>query len=348
MSEMLPLQRLLVVSDVTAATQRISFAQPLGAALGTGLMFQNSGLSPVEIKQRLTSAAPDLLILSRLTMIEGSDWLAAARAAEVPVIYHIDDDLLDVPLSLGREKYDNYNAPGRRTALLETIQGSDLVYASTPTLAARLAEHGITAAIVAGQVYCSVDPEDVARPRAPSDVPVMGYMGTAGHAADLAEVLPAIEELLLAVPDLNFELFGGLEIPTQLWRFGDRVRTIAPEGDYAAFLAKMQRLGWWVGLAPLQDTGFNRCKADTKWVEYSLAGVATVAADLPVYHRACAEGAGLLATDHRGWVEAVKALVHDADRRRQQVSAAQAKLATAYTHDALRHQVIDIFSKVLR
>lgn len=338
--------RILVVSDLVAATQRISFAQPLAPVLGKGLVFQAKGLEPAKIKPRFEAAAPELLVLSRLTMDEGQIWIDLARAAGVPVLYHIDDDLLAVPLALGREKYEAYNSPQRLAALRANMEGADLVYVSTAPLAEAVTAHGIATPIVAGDVYCSIEPAALKKAAPPSDLPVIGYMGTAGHAADLAEILPVVEELLHQVPTLQFELFGGLPIPPELQRFGHRARVVTPEADYAAFLAKMQRLGWWVGLAPLQDTAFNRCKADTKWVEYSLAGTAVVAADLPVYHRACADGCGILARDLRDWRQGIEALLFDEGRRRAMIAAARSKLATDYTHARLRAQIGEILARI--
>lgn len=340
-------RRVLVIADQVAATQWISFARPLADCDDLVLDMQSQGLPDPRIAARFAEAAPDLLVLSRMTGPEGAIWITQARAAGIPVLFHIDDDLLAVPLSLGREKYQAYNAPDRLRALRANMEASDLVYASTAALADALRGHGIKTPIVAGAVYCSVNPRRLAVPLTCAGGPVIGYMGTAGHAADLAEILPVVEELMLTLPELQFEIFGGLDIPPPLRRFENRVRSIAPVGDYRAFLEKLQSLGWWIGLAPLQDTGFNRCKADTKWVEYSLSGMAVVAADLPVYHRACADGAGMLAADHAAWRQAIKALLFDPDLRKRVTMQARHQLETVYTHAALRAQISDIFAQAI-
>jgi len=112
--------------------------------------------------------------------------------------------------------------------------------------------------------------------------------------------------------------------------------------DYAGFLQRLRALGWWVGLAPLEDHAFNRCKADTKWVEYTLAGTAAVAADLPVYHRACADGAGLLAASGAGagWEAQVGRLLASRRLRDATLARARERLAARYGHAELGAQVL--------
>ncbi len=339
-------RKVLVVSDSVAATQHISFGQAFAEDEAPAFVLEADPGSETEIAARFAEISPECLILSRQTLASGLIWVRLARAAGIPVVFHVDDDLLAVPRSLGREKYERYNRPDALRALRENIESCDLVYASTGPLAETLRGHGIATPIVAGDVYCSVDAAQVGATVPLASGPVIGYMGTSGHGADLDEIVPALEQTMLAFPQLQFECFGGLEIPGPLQRFDGRVRRIAGVAGYADFLAKMRTLGWWIGLAPLQDTTFNRCKADTKWVEYSSAGMAVVAADLPVYHRACGDGTGILASGTAEWARALDHLLTDPGRRLAMAAAARNKLRSQYSHAMLRRQVQTILGRV--
>ena len=77
-------------------------------------------------------------------------------------------------------------------------------------------------------------------------------------------VLPAVRRLMSEVPNLRFETFGTIGATQSLSEFGSRVGHHRGVPNYALFLARLSELGWWVGIAPLEDTPFNRCKADTK------------------------------------------------------------------------------------
>jgi hypothetical protein len=329
------------------ATQMISFGQPFANAPEAPIQiaFEKTYAEVAEVEGAFARQQPDLLVLSRCTSPLGADWTRLARAAGIPVIFHIDDDLLAVPASLGASKFKAYNSPERLQALRDNIEGSDLLYVSTAELAKRFHDHGIRAPIVAGDVYCAVAVDEIGALTAPATGPVIGYMGTAGHAADLAMIMPAVSEVMESVPSLQFEVFGTIKMPAELERFGSRVRHIPPVADYAQFLPFLRSLGWWVGLAPLEDNVFNRCKADTKWVEYSLAGMAVVASDLPVYHRACAEGAGILAGTNLDWNQSIQALLDQPKHRTRMIETAQKKLRDAYTHESLRKQVLEVFEQ---
>lgn len=333
---------LLVFGDAITATQAISFLQPMVGSITRGVarlqMVGHDKIKDIDGALNGLDERPTALILSRYTWSKGKLLAHAARERGVPVIYHIDDDLLNVPMSLGPEKYAAYNSPERIGALRANMEAADLLYASTPALAHAFESYGLAVPIVPGDLYCSVDPDAIGEP-ALSTMPTIGYMGTGGHSADLALALPAIEALMDELPFLRFETFGTIARPQSLARFGNRYAHHGAVPNYVGFVDKLRSLGWWIGLAPLEDNPFNRCKADTKWVECSLAGMATVASDLPVYHRACADGAGVLCTSNSDWFEAMRSLVLDGDLRRGIVAAAQRKLRDVYSHAALERQL---------
>jgi hypothetical protein len=331
----------LVFADTIGATQIISFLQPLYSRIveGSAKLY----LEP-HSKQRATAEAmiegdhPSVVVLSRYTWAAGRILADKARKRKIPVIFHIDDDLLNVPRSLGPDKFARYNDPKRLSSLRANIEAADLLYTSTPALAQALSENGLAVPTISGDLYCTVDPYSVRVPN-PSTVPTIGYMGTGGHSEDLALILPAIESLMDELPSLRFETFGTIKPPPGMTRFGDRYRHHEGVSNYIGFTEKLRSLGWWVGLAPLEDNPFNRCKADTKWVEYTLAGMATIAADLPVYHRACAGGSGVLATSAGAWKEAMRTLILDSHARHKTIFEAQRKLCKVYTHAALGLQL---------
>jgi hypothetical protein len=337
-----PFQSLLLVCEGNAATQQISFAKPLKSR--AVLEVVTSANVEQWIAQNTRKPSIDFVVVSRDTTHAGEMITNWAHRHDLPVVYHIDDDLIEVPKSLGSSKFKHYSDPERVAQLRRNMDTADLVYASTPALAERLSQHGITSPIKSGNIYCSISPDSIQRPF-PATGPVFGYMGTAGHAEDLAEILPAITRVLTALPTSEFEVFGTIALPEELQVFGPRVRHHAGLPDYQAFLDKMHQMGWWVGLAPIADNPFNRCKADTKWVEYTLAGTAVVAADLPVYHRACADGAGILAKSLDDWSDAILTLLTCPAQRQAHVLAAHSKLACDYTDMSLYTQVQDVYEQ---
>ena len=65
---------------------------------------------------------------------------------------------------------------------------------------------------------------------------------------------------------------------------------------------------------------------------------------LGAYDRACADGCGILVETPQDWQAALQALIDDPDQRLSLVQAAQRKLETAYSPEALTQQVLDKFA----
>ncbi len=342
-------KRILVAADAISATQEISFNRPLAAAAAAGRVHlevygDGETLRTDSECQKLWDAfRPTVLFVSRFGDVMKTPLYQLAKTNNIPIIFHLDDNLLKVGKQLGDAKYNFYNDPVRKEALRNAINQSDLLYVSTRTLGKEIAKEHITVPIYSGEIYCTVDPNDIA-PQPSFDKPVIGYMGTGGHAADLQMIAPAIDQLMDEFPELRFETFGTISATVDFRRYGNRYVPHKRTATYDEFLKKLSQLGWWAGLAPLEDYDFNLCKADTKWVEYTLAGIPVVASNLSVYTRACSGGGGLMAGSVDGWYEAIKTLIVESNLRNDLVHRARNKLRGLYTHDRLAEQIYAVIA----
>lgn len=70
-----------------------------------------------------------------------------------------------------------------------------------------------------------------------------------------------------------------------------------------------------VGVAPLQDTRFNRAKSWLKELEYASLGVPSVVSDLPEYRELAQRTGALVAKNPKDWYQKIKRLVRDDDFR---------------------------------
>jgi hypothetical protein len=183
--------------------------------------------------------------------------------------------LFNVPKSIGEKKYIYYSSSNFLGSLDSLVKQVDKVLVSTQALCDRLNANGIKNTVVMPH-YRSYTPGEPNAMNIYRPYPVIGYMGTASHLADLERIVPTIKTLLRRYPSLYFETFG-VEIPPSLLNeFPNQVIQHHKVNSYAEFLKSMKELGWWAGLAPLDHSPFNLCKANTKWVEYTESGIPSI------------------------------------------------------------------------
>jgi hypothetical protein len=351
-------QRLLIVANAHLPSVQVCLERPLSALMRSGeiatelltearLLQQQRLLGCEEavvawVRRSLDAFAADTIIFSRYSGPYSKIIAAWARANGVPVIYQIDDDLLSVPLSLGKSKHAYHNAPERLATVRSLLHEADLVYASTERLRARLLEHDRAINVAAGAINCS---GIVLRQPQERPARTIGYTASPDHLANLEMVLPAIVDMLGAHPELAFELFGSIPVPPQLERFGNRVRSVPPVADYEEFLAKLGERDWDVGICPLTATDFNRCKSNNKWVEYSALGIATIASAGMVYDECCSGGCGVVADGLDEWRSGLERLVGDVAFRLEAAALAQRKLKAEYGIGQHRRQILEIVER---
>jgi hypothetical protein len=123
----------------------------------------------------------------------------------------------------------------------------------------------------------------------------MVYMGTATHDADFEMIVPALDRLW-AKHRRRFKLtlVGAVRTPPERpWL--EVVPAPGPVGIYPRFVRWFLRQGRFdVGLSPLVDSPFNRCKSDIKCLDYWAAGALPVVSDIEPYRTAAIAEWGML------------------------------------------------------
>lgn len=101
----------------------------------------------------------------------------------------------------------------------------------------------------------------------------LGWGGSLGHMADLLAFLPHLDELCIAAPDLHVHVMGNEAIPSFVKLPPERFHFTAWGSlpQYYQFLKLLH-----LGIIPLLDTPYNRCRSDIKAVEMVGAGVLPV------------------------------------------------------------------------
>ncbi len=271
---------------------------------------------------------PDVIVTQRYAVQgeeAGEALLRHCRQHGITLLYDLDDDLLHIP----REHPDGRLLRKHRRDVERMLRGASIVWVSTEGLRQRLAALRPDARVVGNgldeRLWGQAQTDRIHR------VPTrILLMGTTTHDADFAIVEPALARL--------HDTFGG-RVGIDLIGFSSRTtlpgwinRISPPVGatlSYPGFVdwithGSRAGMGWDIGLAPLADTPFNRCKSSIKLMDYAALGLAIVASDGAVY-RATLEGAGLLVPNSAvAWFDALAGLIRTPRRRRDLAEQARA------------------------
>jgi 2-polyprenyl-3-methyl-5-hydroxy-6-metoxy-1,4-benzoquinol methylase len=98
---------------------------------------------------------------------------------------------------------------------------------------------------------------------------------------------------------------------------------------FKAFLATLDNT---IGIIPLDDSRFSRCKSPVKFLDYSLAGIPTVCSDVPPYKDSVRDGENgiLCANSEDDWYQAIRELALSASQRADIAAAARRLVQSDY------------------
>ncbi len=264
---------------------------------------------------------PDPLLRFLVDAIEA----LPALVESIGIVYETDDDVLDYPAWTGF----GAAAAAERDVIETLLRRADLVTVATPVLATVAARYNDAVRVVRN----AVDPAWYAAPPVgpePPGSPRLLYYGVPVRLRDYALCRAAVEATVAAHPGARRIWLGAAGEPA--------VAAIVDElGPYVeglpAFARALVEARPDIGLAPLLDEPFNRAKSELHWLEYSLAGAATVASATagPGPYDVVRDGVdGLLARTPAEWRRALLALAASPDRRAELSGRARERILVDY------------------
>jgi hypothetical protein len=219
----------------------------------------------LDLHGRETGHAPvyrDRIIRSLLDEIELNRAVLRGRA----MLYELDDDLLSTEPWVG---FHN-RIQGDVDQISRLARAADLVTVTTPTLATRMRQFNSAVRVVRNAVspewYVPVDPDSGPRPLS------LLYYGTLSRLRDYAICRDAVDATAHATGAPRIWL--GSDHP-EVRAIVDRALPF--EASVSGFARKLVEARPAIGLAPVGQDAFSRSHSELHWLEYSLAGAATVA-----------------------------------------------------------------------
>lgn len=225
----------------------------------------------------------------------------------VPYAYLIDDNFW-LSDQEGVELRDYYCHPLVRRSIQAAVAGAAVVLCHSEHFATFLRHFNARVEVVPAAF--SFELLDGLTSSAAHDEIRVGVVANSSRAGDLAMVLPAIEAVLAARPEVVFEFIGWT--PHEL-RGRPGVRSFEGILDYHAFLSLKVSRGWLLGLAPLLPNHFVEYKSNNKYREFGGCGIAAIYSDSRVYRECVHEGetGWLVADDPQAWAAAMLRAIDD-------------------------------------
>jgi tetratricopeptide (TPR) repeat protein len=253
--------------------------------------------------------AADVLILNMVCDPDLLPVIAARRARGQITVYEVNDDVAYMqPWNPAAAFYADPNHQALFRCLIRSCEAAQFSTTELERVYGGLSQER---AIFPNQI----SREPARRPRAADGAPVViGWGGSVGHLEDLAKIAPVLIDWLTTRNDAVLHLMCSDRIFGLFDRLAnDKKRRFLPGAmqEYESFVSGLD-----IGLGPLQDTGFNRCRSDVKFLEYASSAVTPVMKRLAPYQETMKDGVtGFLYTEAAELISILDSLIGDRAKR---------------------------------
>ena len=240
-------------------------------------------------------------------VVECDDWLELNEDSP----FNVEHDLAEAQFVISR-----------------TMKMADMVTTTTPYLAKRLKAFNKKTTVLGN--YIDLDrwdlnylPNDTGRIR-------IGWAGSITHLEDMKMIVPVMRRIYKEFKSIQLVIVGD---PRVAWLFNGLPTELCDGVPFEVWPSKLYSLRLDIGLAPLRDTEFNRCKSNIKWQEYSIASIpgiySPIVYPLPNDHF---DGVyGQIAETQEQWYRCLKNYITCKNLRLDIANKARSCVTTSYT-----------------
>lgn len=304
----------------------------------------------------------DVVILKHFDNPNAGRYLmAASEYTKVPIITDLDDDVFSVRDDQPAAELGYKKGELKRATVATMLSFSKAIFATNDYLGKRVTNHIKEACGVELPYYVLPNYNNLKDWKGKSrktNYITIGWHGSITHNSDLEMVLPAIKGLMKKY-NIRLELMGGVkkEFAIELFKDWDydtlsRISLSAGTQAWRGFPYKLMRKTWDIGIAPLIDDEFNRCKSNIKWMEYAMKKIPTVASDVLPYQNIEHGKTGFLVKTPDEWYDTLETLILDAKLRKEIGENAYTEVATNWQYhqhgNLWKEAILSVVNSVLK
>lgn len=245
-------------------------------------LFQGFSFEPIQ-EWSFSSVLPyDCAFFQRPSTKSELEAIRICKRLNIPVIVDFDDLLFDLPPD--NPAYRMYMNKETQETIISIIREADCVWVSTAELKRCLQ---IPGASLNKRVYVVNNALDdlhmvVGSKKEPLPIdrrqPTVLWRGSPTHERDVMEFTPEIAEAADGSPENKF-LFLGYNPWFLTERMNPTQAILAPPVPVGEFMEFVHATAARIGIVPLHDSRFNRCKSNIAWLEMTWAGGVVLAPD---------------------------------------------------------------------
>lgn len=204
---------------------------------------------------------------------------------------------------------------------MASVRRARLVIAGNKFLASHAARLNRYVEVVPSCVDPRIQP---VREHRESEIPIVGWIGSATTSAYLAPLLPVLARMNRDRVRVRLVVVGGSLPVAEPW---------LEQRKWCLERQSEDLVGFDVGVMPLPDTEWARGKCGYKLLQYFSAGVPAVASPVGVNRALIGQDRGLLASTEAEWESALSRLLSDAEERADRGAAARSFVEREYSYE---------------
>lgn len=279
----------------------------------------------------------DVIVLIRPQNVLAVSIAKKAQKAGKFVIVFLDDDLLNLPKSMPL-------VPWRRKSLIATLKNADIVLSSNPYICEKYQNYTKKKRSTIQDTVVSIkDLQRIPKKGVDNRYPIKLVYAAGVNRADVFNqyILPCIRKLDEKYGDRISLTFVGVN--PDFSQTGLRMKINHQKGMFLEeYREYMRNQKFDIGLAPLHEDSFSKCKYFNKYIEYTLVGVTGIYSNCEPYTFVVKDGINGFLADNtvESWFETICRAVENTNLRKSCISEAKKHLREKFNSDAIRDKIL--------